>query len=179
MSATIVSLLLSIGIQIVRYGITVFFEARKLRRPDIRDKEGLRLYLLNLLGWASYLHSMFFKDLRTVGFTIAVLSEICKPGQQWDAFYEALLFDYGISAEFPPQKYAPSLEPEKEKRKRRINLFCRNLRARSIIQNTEGSDITDSERNAAEEYLSFARYLLDHPYVLHQTQSVYAAVRTA
>jgi hypothetical protein len=174
----IISLLFSIGIQIVRYGITFFFEARKLRRPDIRDKEGLRAYLSNVLGWAAYVHNMFFKDLRTVGFTIAVLSEICKQDEQWDAFYDALLHDFGVSAEFPPQKFAPVPEPEPEKRRRRIDRLCRNLRARSIIQNT-GSDITDSERWAAEEYLSFARYLLDHPGTVNQTQSIYAAIHTA
>jgi hypothetical protein len=176
------SLILSVAVQFVRYGITVFFEARKLRRPDIRDKEGTRQYLTNLIGWSAYLHNMFLHDLRTVGFTIGVLGEICKPGPQWDAFYEALLLDFGVSGEFPPKKFAPAPEPEVEKRKRRVRLIdrlCRNLRSRSIIQFAETGEATDKERIAAEEYLSFARYLLDHPYVSQQTQSVYASIRTA
>jgi hypothetical protein len=175
----LISLLLSIGVRIVRYGITVFFEARKLRRPDIRDKEGTRQYLVNIAGWAAYLHNMFLQNLHTVGFAIAVFLEICKPGPQWDAFYDALCYDFGVSGEFPPQKYAPAPVPEKEKRRRRIDRLCRNLRARSIIRDIGGNDVTESERNTAEEYLSYARYLLDHPAVQHQTQAMYAAVRTA
>jgi hypothetical protein len=182
MSAIIVSLLLSIGSQVLRHGITVLFEARKLRRPDIRDKEGVRLYLINLLGWSAYLHRLFFRDLHTIGFTIAVMTEICKPGQSYDAFYDALLHDFGITtAEFPPQKYTPSPIPEPEKRRRRITRLCRNLRGRNIMGNGFGNseETTDAERNAAEEYLAFARHLLDHPSVLRQSQSIYAAINTA
>jgi hypothetical protein len=177
-ASILISLILSLGVQCVRYGITIFFEARKFRRPDIRDKEGVRLYLVNLLGWAAYLHNLFLNDLKTVGFTVAVLAQICKPGEVWDAFYDAIVHDFGVSAEFPPKKFEPVPEPEPEKRRRRLNRFCRTLRTRAIIQINE-SEITDSERGAAEEYLSFARYLLDHPAVWNQTQSIYAAVHSA
>jgi hypothetical protein len=181
MSAIIVSLLLSIGTQVLRYGITALFEARKLRRPDMRDKEGVRIYLINLLGWSAYLHRLFFPDLQTIGFTIAVVMEICKNDETWNTFYLALAHDFGINVlEFPPQKYAPSPEPEPDKRRRRITRLCRSLRGRNIMNSNVPDDYTtDAERNAAEEYLAFARNLLDHPSALCQTQSTYAAMFAA
>jgi hypothetical protein len=176
MSGIIVSLIFSAAVQALKYGIGVLYEARKLRKPDLRDKEGTRVYLENLLRWAAYLHRSFFSDLATAGFTLGILLEIVRPGEKWDAFYEALAHDYNITTKFPPEKYDPPDDriPERE---RRILKFCRHLKKRrsdsTLSAFDTNDDVSDLEKVMAEEYLAVVRRLLDHPAVLTQAQQTW------
>ncbi len=182
MSAFFVSLLFSAAVQVLKYGIGALYEARKLRRPNLRDKEGTRAYLENLLRWAAYLHRSFFSDLATAGFTLGILLEIVKPGEKWDAFYEALAHDFKISVQFPPAKYNPvgpdDRQPERE---RRILRLCRNLKKHrpsdSFSDFGSGEEVSDLEKVMAEEYLAVTRRLLDHPAVLTQAKRTWHGMR--
>lgn len=186
MSGIIVSILFSFAVQLVRFGITALYEARKLRRPNIRDKEGLRAYLENLLRWAAYVHQSFFPDLATPGFTLGILLEIVKPGEKWDAFYAALIHDFNISQHFPPEKYGTILSDSaglKDDRDSRIRFCCLCLRKPADRLPAHGrfgeTDVSDLEKQMAEEYLALVRRLLDHPAVLDQAQRTYAGMRSS
>ncbi len=182
MSAIFVSIIFSAAVQALRYGISVLYEARKLRRPDLRDKEGTRAYLENLLRWAAYLHRSFFPDLATAGFTLGILLELVKPGEKWDAFYEALAHDFKVSLKFPPERYDP-VRPDNglPERERRILKLCRNLKKHrpsdSFSDVDSGEDVSDLEKVMAEEYLAVARRLLDHPAVLTQAKRTWHGMR--
>lgn len=182
MSGIIVSILFSVAVQLVRFGIGTLYEARKLRRPNLRDKEGTRAYLENLLSWAAYIHRSFFSDLATPGFTLGILLEIVRPGEKWDAFYAALVQDFNISTEFPPSRFDPQVDGSfygTDDRADRIELLCHLLRGERFYGTNSGhGDITDLERRMAEEYLAVIRRLLDHPAVLDQARKTYSGMRS-
>lgn len=180
MSAFFVSLLVSAAVRMLKYGIAAVYEARKLRRPNIRDKEGTRRWLENLLRWAAYCQQLFFADLATPAFTLGILLELVKPGEKWEALYAAILHDFNISQKFPPEKYAPPLPGEPVgfgERDRLIDSLCRSMKpfAQSRFQGV--SDIDDLERQMVEEYLAIVRRLLDHPAVLTQAQRTWHGLR--
>lgn len=166
MSAFMISILVSCGVQLLKYGIGALYEVRKLRRPNLRDKEGTRAWLENLLRWAAYLQSMFFADLATPAFTLGILLELVKPGEKWDAFYAALIHDFNITAE------PASLRQERE---RRVRLLCLRLRGTARMNRAQAGsgEVTDLERAMADEYLAIARRLLDHPAALEQARKTY------
>ena len=173
MSGFFVSFLISAGVQLLRYGLGVIYEARRLRRPNIRDKEGTRRWLENLLRWAAYFQQLFFSDLATPAFTLGVLLELVKPGERWDALYAAILHDFNISHTFPPENFAPPLPGNPmagTERDRLITTLCRSmepLRQTHMYGDTEPSHL---EKQMVEEYLAVIRRLLDHPAVLTQAQ---------
>ena len=173
MSAFLISILISLAVQLLKYGISTVYEARKLRRPNIRDKEGTRAWLENLLRWAAYLQQTFFSDLATPALTLAVLLELVKPGEKWDALYEAILHDFNVSRDLAPRRLP---EPEME-RERKVRSFCRALKERIRMNQAPGDplgdDVSSTERAEAEEYLALFRRLLDHPGVFNQAQKTW------
>ena len=179
MAGILVSLLASASIQMLKYAITAAFEARKLRRPNIRDKEGTRQYLENLLKWIAYLQNWFFGDLKTPAFTLGILLEIVKSGPQWDAFYSAIIHDFNVSEKFPPDKYAQLVSDSgfQDSREGRIGLLCLTLRGEAkmeaAVHANDNPSITQLEMSMAEEYLAVVRRILDHPAVLGQAQATY------
>lgn len=171
MSAILVSFLISFGVQLLKYGIGALYEVRKLRRPNLRDKEGTRVWLENLLRWAAYLQSMFFTDLMTPAFTLGILIELVKPGEKWDAFYAALVHDFNITTDLAPARPDPATL--RQERERRVRLLCLRLRGTARMNPAEYGEVTDLERAMADEYLGIARRLLDHPAALEQARKSY------
>ena len=112
MTSLLVSLIFSAAVQAIKLGITTVYEARKLRRPSIMDKEGTRAWLENTLKWIAYVQRMFFQDLHTMGYTVAVLMELVKQGEKWDALYAAILHDFNIPASFPPNLVVDSVRKQ-------------------------------------------------------------------
>jgi len=181
MTAFFISFLISGGIQLLKYGITAIYEARRLRRPNIRDKEGTRQWLENLLRWIAYLQQSFFSDLATPAFTLGILLELVKPGEKWDAFYAAILHDFNISQKFPPERFGPALPKEPvppNERKRLIRSLCRSLRPLQKPHLFGDTATGDLEEQMAEEYLGIIRRLLDHPAVLAQAKQTWSGMTT-
>ena len=171
-----VSILVSVAVQLLKFGISAVYEARKFTRPNLRDKEGTRAWLENLIRWGSYLQTMFFSDLATPAFTLGILLELVKPGEKWDALYAALLHDFHVTAEFAPPQ-SPDTADIRNERERHVRLFCLRLRTPVRMNADPGdfqsSEISDLERAMAEEYLGIMRRLLDHPDVLAQTRKTW------
>ena len=181
MSGFFVSLLLSFAVQAVKYGITAVYEARKFRRPNIRDKEGTRVWLENLLRWSAYLQRLFLPDLKTPAFTIAILLELVRPGEKWDMFYTAILHDFNITGTLAPARPVVRSEDSDQGRSGLIRRLCLTLRGPArMYDNGYGmydQPPSDREIELAEEYLSLARRLLDHPTVLADSHRVWQKVR--
>jgi len=182
MSAFVISILISIAVQLLKFGISAVYEARKFRRPNLRDKEGTRVWLENLIRWGFYLQSMFFSDLATLAYTFGILLELVKPGEKWDALHAALLHDFNVTVEFVPPR-SPETTGLRNERERIVRLFCLRLRNAGRMNiapgNEQNPEISDLERTMAEEYLGIMRRLLDHPTVLAQTQKTYQTMATS
>jgi hypothetical protein len=176
MSAFLISILISAAVQLLKFGITSVYEARKFRRPNLRDKEGTRVWLENLIRWGLYLQTMFFSDLATPAFTLRILLELVRPGEKWDALYAALLHDFNVTVEFVPPR-TPDTAGLRRERERLVRLLCLRLRdpGRMNVAPCDGQspEAGDLERAMAEEYLGLMRRLLDHPTVLSQSQKTY------
>jgi len=179
MSAFFVSIFVSVAVQLLKFGITAVYEARKFQRPNLRDKEGTRAWLENLIRWGLYLQTMFFSDLATPAFTLRILLELVKPGEKWDALYAALLHDFNITTEFVPPR-SPDTDGPRRERERYVRLLCLRLRAPARMNAAPGDgqspEVSDLERAMAEEYLGILRRFLDHPTVLAQTRKTYQAM---
>jgi hypothetical protein len=175
-------------VQLLKYGITAVYEARKLKRPDIRDKEGIRAWLENTLRWIAYLQGMFFKDMQTSAFTLGILLELVKPGEKWEALYAAVCHDFNISTSFPPEKYRPvdALPENREKeRQNRLRRLCVCLRRPDKMEKEAGlsgeqafPDVSLSEQNAAETWLAVIRQLLDHPDSAKQARKTWSQLKS-
>ena len=170
MSMLLASLLLSLMVQGLKYCITAIYEARKLQRPNIRDKEGTRAYLENLLRWIAYFQSWFFSDMAIPAYVLGVLLELVQPGEKWDAFYNAIIHDFNVRTEFPPRRTPEIVEPVE--RQRLIRKLC--LRIRRVPEYMDDRVIPEpGETETVEEYLVVARYLLCHPVILDRVRRSY------
>ena len=167
-----------LGTYLLRQAVTLVFEARKLRRPNIRDKEGTRAYLENLIRWIIYFQGIFFKDLATPAFTLRILLELVQQGDKWDALYEALCHDFNISATFPPPQYQPEV-PGTDQRERLIKRLILRLRKQEFSKVSFNDKYVDDmlvsgmETQMAEEYLAVLRQFLDHPSILRQSRQIF------
>jgi len=179
MTALIIPILISLGVSLLRYGITALYEARKMRRPNIRDKEGTRVWLENLLRWAAYLQNMFFADLATSAFTLGILLELVKPGPKWDALYAAIAHDFNISTTFPPSQYQPAIPGPnpREKLVKRLVLRLRKQEFANVSYDdryVEATVTTPLEMQMAEEYLAIIRRLMEHPTIFNNSRQTFA-----
>jgi len=175
MTAFVIPILISLGVSLLRYGITALYEARKMRRPNIRDKEGTRVWLENLLRWAAYLQKMFFADLATPAFTLGILLELVKPGAKWDALYAAITHDFNISTTFPPNPAKPVL-PGTDTRETLVKRFALRIRNRFGNETFDETrlETTPLEMQMAEEYLAVIRRLMEHPAVFNNARQTFA-----
>lgn len=175
----IVPVLISLGMMLLRYGISAIYEARKLQRPDIRDKEGIRKWLENVLRWAAYLQNMFFSDLATPAFTLGVLLELVKPGPRWDALYAAICHDFNISTTFPPSQYQ-RLEPDDKTRDRLLQRLCARISNRfSDGDHDEYHDVAPSEIRLTEEYLAVIYRMMSHPVTAENERRIFANLKNS
>jgi hypothetical protein len=182
----VISILLPIAGYLTKKGIGAVLQARLLKRPDIRDKDGVRAWLDNVLGWLLYLHGMFMSDLRTSAFVLANIREIVKNNDKWDALYAAILHDFvANSAQLMPEiayadTAAAELLPEQL-----LDQFCLSLQPSTVMvspftditANDTAPHITTSERTTALQYISFVLTLLDQPEMAAQHEAVYATAQ--
>jgi hypothetical protein len=180
-----VSILLPVLGYLTRKGISGVLQARMLKRPDIRDKVGVRAWLDNVLGWLLYLHGMFMSDLRTSAFVLANVREIVKNDAKWDALYAAILHDFvaNTSQLMPEAVYSDTSDAELLPN-RLLDQFCITLKSSDSKILLFGGDfgdnlsqITTSERATALQYISFTLTLLDQPTMAAQHEAVYSTVQ--
>jgi hypothetical protein len=181
----IISILLPVAGYLVKQGIGGVLQARLLKRPDIRDKDGVRAWLDNVLGWLLYLHGMFMSDLRTSAFVLANVREIVKNDAKWDALYAAILHDFVASSQqlMPEISYSDTSDAELLP-SQLLDQFCLSLKPANVDFPVFGEDfnsavpqITTSERTTALQYISFTLTLLDQPNMAAQHEAVYATAQ--